>query len=131
MNRFLVDLKIARLRSMIITLLTRIFYIFVKRFFVGLKIVLVCEMTITLVTRISYTFMNCFLMFLKIALLRHLIPAVYTGITNTFMFTSGVLPQTRLMFITCLTFLTLVQLLARTEFIPNRDIKVNNFISNI
>ena len=49
--------------------------------------------------------------------------------TNTFMFTAGVMIQITFTFKTCLTFLTLVQLLARPS--TNRDIMIDNFISSI
>ena len=131
MNRFLVWLKIAMLRSLIITLVTRIFNTFMNRFSVPLKMALCCEIIVTLVTRRLYTFVDCFLMLLKIVLFCRLISAVFTGITNTFMLTAGVIFQTSLTFITCLTFLILVQLLARPLFTITRDIKAYNFINII
>ena len=67
----------------------------------------------------------------KIVLLCCLISAVFSQITSTFMFTTGVLEQNPSNFIACLTFLTLVQLLGRPQFITTMDIKFNNFISNI
>ena len=75
--------------------------------------------------------MNRVLMCFKSALLSCPILAKFTKIHNTSVFIAYVMIQSPLTFITCFTFLTLVQLLVRPKFITTRDIKVNNFISNI
>ena len=85
MNRFLMSPKTVLSVSMIITLVTRIFYSFMNGFLVFFKIALFCYLIITIVTKIYYTFMNRFLMSFKTVLSFSMIFTFVTRIFYTFM----------------------------------------------